>query len=50
MLSLPPSVRIFIAMQPVDGRKGADGLVALIRSADHLVIAAFSLRAVPPSR
>jgi transposase len=33
MLSLPPSVRIFIAMQPIDGRKGADGLVALIRSA-----------------
>lgn len=33
MLSLPPSVRVFIAMQPVDGRKGADGLSALIRSA-----------------
>ncbi len=33
MLSFPPSVRIFVATQPVDGRKGADGLVALIRSA-----------------
>lgn len=33
MLSFPPSVRIFIATQPVDGRKGADGLVALVRSA-----------------
>lgn len=33
MLSFPPSVRVFIATQPIDGRKGADGLVALIRSA-----------------
>lgn len=33
MLSLPPSVRIFVATQPVDGRKGADGLSALVRSA-----------------
>jgi transposase len=33
VLSFPPSVRIFVATQPVDGRKGADGLVALIRSA-----------------
>jgi len=32
MLSFPPSVRVLIATQPVDGRKGADGLVALIRS------------------
>jgi len=32
MLSFPPSVRVFIARQPVDGRKGADGLVTLIRS------------------
>lgn len=31
MLSLPPSVRIFIAKQPVDGRKGADGLSVLVR-------------------
>lgn len=31
MLSLPPSVRIFIAKQPVDGRKGADGLAVLVR-------------------
>ena len=33
MLSLPPSVRIFIAKQPVDGRKGADGLSVLVRCA-----------------
>ena len=32
MLSLPPSVRLFVATQPVDGRKGADSLVALVRS------------------
>ena len=33
MLSLPPSVRIFVATQPVDGRKGVDSLVAIVRSA-----------------
>ncbi len=33
MLSLPPSVRIFIATQPVDGRKGVDSLTAIVRSA-----------------
>ena len=32
MLRLPPSVRIFVATQPVDGRKGFDSLAALIRS------------------
>jgi transposase len=32
MLSLPPSVRIFVATQPVDGRKGVDSLAAMIRS------------------
>lgn len=32
MLSLPPSVRIFMANQPVDGRKGVDSLAAMIRS------------------
>jgi transposase len=31
VLSLPPSVRLFIATQPVDGRKGADSLMALVR-------------------
>lgn len=31
MLSLPPSVRLFLATQPVDGRKGADSLMALAR-------------------
>ena len=33
MLSLPPSVRVFFATQPVDGRKGADSLMALVRDA-----------------
>ena len=32
MLSFPPCVRIFIATQPIDGRKGVDSLVSLIRS------------------
>ena len=32
MLSLPPSVRVFVATQPVDGRKGFDSLAAIIRS------------------
>lgn len=31
MLSLPPSVRVFIATQAVDGRKGADSLMAMVR-------------------
>lgn len=31
MLSLPPSVRIFVATQPVDGRKGPDSLMAMAR-------------------
>ncbi len=31
MLSLPPSVRIFVAVQPVDLRKGFDGLAAAAR-------------------
>ncbi len=31
MLSLPPSVRLFLATQPVDGRKGADSLMAMVR-------------------
>lgn len=31
MLSLPPSVRLFIATQAVDGRKGADSLMAMVR-------------------
>jgi transposase len=32
VLSLPPSVRIFIATQAIDGRKGVDSLAAMIRS------------------
>jgi transposase len=31
VLSLPPSVRLFVATQPIDGRKGADSLMALVR-------------------
>jgi transposase len=31
LLSLPPSVRLFVATQPIDGRKGPDSLMALAR-------------------
>lgn len=31
MLTLPASVRIFVAAQPVDLRRGFDGLAALVR-------------------
>jgi transposase len=31
MLSLPPSVRLFIATRLVDGRKGPDSLMTLVR-------------------
>lgn len=31
MLGLPPSVRTFVVTQPVDGRKGADSLMTIIR-------------------
>jgi transposase len=31
VLSLPPSVRLYMATQPVDGRKGADSLMVLVR-------------------
>jgi transposase len=33
VLGLPPSVRAFVATQPVDGRKGVDSLVAIVRCA-----------------
>ena len=33
MLSLPPSVKVFVATQAVDGRKGVDSLMALVRCA-----------------
>lgn len=32
MLTLPPSVRIFLAVEPVDLRRGHDGLYALVRN------------------
>jgi transposase len=31
VLSLPPSVRLFMATQTVDGRKGPDSLMAIVR-------------------
>jgi transposase len=31
VLSLPPSVRVFLATQPVDGRKGPDSLMTIVR-------------------
>ena len=33
MLTLPSSVRVYLAAEPVDLRRGHDGLVALVRSA-----------------
>jgi transposase len=32
MLTLPPGIRVFVATARVDGRKGIDGLSALVRS------------------
>lgn len=32
MLTLPPGVRVFVATERVDGRKGIDGLSALVRT------------------
>ncbi len=32
MLTLPPGARVFVATARVDGRKGIDGLSALVRS------------------
>ncbi|MGH7344521.1 MAG: IS66 family insertion sequence element accessory protein TnpB [Candidatus Rokuibacteriota bacterium] len=32
MLTLPPGTRVFVATARVDGRKGIDGLSALVRS------------------
>lgn len=31
MLSLPPSVRLHVATQPIDGRKGIDSLMIIVR-------------------
>lgn len=31
MLMLPSSVRMFVATQPVDGRRGCDGLAGMVR-------------------
>lgn len=32
MLTLPPSVRVFVASVPVDARKSFDGLAAIVES------------------
>lgn len=32
MLTLPPSVKIYVAVRPVDARKSFDGLAALVES------------------
>jgi len=32
VLSRPPSVPLFVATQPVDGRKGPDSLMALVHT------------------
>jgi transposase len=33
VLTFPPAVRVFVATQPIDGRKGAYSLAAMVRSA-----------------
>ena len=33
MILVPPGVRILLAVQPVDFRKGMDGLAALVQQA-----------------
>ena len=33
MLTLPTTVRVFAATEPVDGRKGIDGLAGVVRAA-----------------
>ena len=38
MLSLPPSVRVFVATEPVDGRKGPDSLMVMVRDVFRLDI------------
>jgi transposase len=35
MIAVPPGVRILLAAQPVDFRKGMDGLAALVQQALH---------------
>ena len=32
MLTLPPSVKIYVSVQPVDARKSFDGLAALVEA------------------
>jgi transposase len=32
MITLPPSVRIYLAVEPVDLRRGHDGLAAIVRT------------------
>jgi transposase len=36
MLTLPPSVQLYVATQPVDGRKGIDGLSVHVQSVMQL--------------
>lgn len=36
MLNLPPSVRVFVATESVDGRKGPDSLMVMVRDAFKL--------------
>ena len=31
MLSLSPATRVFLALQPIDGRKGFNGLYSLVK-------------------
>jgi transposase len=53
MISLPADVRVLVATRPVDFRKGADGLAALVRETlrlDPFSGMVFVFRAKPADR
>ncbi|MCI0429023.1 MAG: IS66 family insertion sequence element accessory protein TnpB [Rhodospirillales bacterium] len=53
MISLPAGVRVLVATRPVDFRKGADGLAALVRETlrlDPFSGMVFVFRAKPADR
>lgn len=44
MLSLPPSVRVFLFIEPTDVRKGIDGLSALVEHRLHMDALSVTIR------
>ena len=43
MILIPPGVRILLAAQPVDFRKGMDGLAALVQQALPSVLPSWAM-------